>query len=80
MVNEREMMTLESVENKEFFEKLNKVYEEVEGTSEFGSRTEFYDEDGVLILAVEEQGEQTVFSFGLEDEYIMPRESVPIPA
>lgn len=80
MVNEREMMTLESVENKEFFEKLNKVYEEVEGTSEFGSRTEFYDEDGVLILVVEEQGEQTVFSFGLEDEYIMPRESVPIPA
>lgn len=80
MVNERAMMTLENVENKEFFEKLNKVYEEVEGTSEFGSRTEFYDEDGVLILAVEEQGEQTVFSFGLEDEYIMPRESVPIPA
>ena len=80
MVQERKTMTLENVENKEFFEKLNKVYEQVEGTSEFGSRTEFYDEDGVLILAVEEQGDQTVFSFGLEDDYVMPRETVPMPA
>lgn len=80
MVKERETMTLENVENKEFFEKLNNVYDQVEGTSEFGSRTEFYDEDGILILAVEEQGDKTVFSFGLDDEYIMPRESAPIPA
>lgn len=80
MVNERVTMTLENVENKEFFEKLNKVYEQVAGSEEFGSRTEFYDEDGVLILSVEEQGEGTVYSFGIDDEYTMPREMAPIPA
>lgn len=68
-----ESQVLEQVENKEFFDKLTKVYEECIGTETFGSRTEFYDEDGILIMSAEELVDKTVFSFGIDDEYIMPR-------
>lgn len=63
-------------ENKEFFEKLAKVWKETLGSETFGTRTEFYDEDGILIMSYEEQGENLLFTFGIDDEYLMPRKHI----
>ena len=49
----------------EFIEKIKKIYEECSGAESFGNTTEFYDEDGVVLMTasegVEEQGTITFF-------------------
>lgn len=54
----------------EFINKINKVYDECISYETYGSVTEFYDEDGIVLMTIsEEENGKLLFSFsGQNDE------------
>lgn len=54
---------MEKIQNS-FIEKINAVYDKCVGNETYGSTTEFFDEDGVVLMtATEEEGNRIVFTF-----------------
>lgn len=52
----------------EFVEKIQKIYDECSGYEVFGDVTEFYDEDGVVLMtATENQEEQGTITFSFTE-------------
>lgn len=59
---------MEKVENN-FIEKINRVYDQCSGYETYGSTTEFYDEDGVVLMtATEDEGNKIIFTFTEDSE------------
>ena len=51
-----------------FLEKIKKVYDQCVGNESYGGATEFYDEDGVVLMVIEDINQDTVrFTFTDED-------------
>ena len=58
----------------DFIEKINNVYEKCIGTSSYGSTTEFYDEDGIILMcATQDSNGKILFNFGEEDDYVFQK-------
>lgn len=55
------------VQNK-FIEKITQVHEKCSGFETYGSTTEFYDEDGVVLMTATEEGGKITFAFTEDDE------------
>ena len=53
---------MNNIEN-EFIKKINDVYDKCYGSETFGNVTEFYDEDGVVLMTSTEEGEKITFKF-----------------
>lgn len=57
---------MQTVENT-FIEKINDVYKKCSGFETYGETTEFFDEDGVVLMtAVEKEDNKILFTF-IED-------------
>lgn len=66
---EKERNISKDIEN-EFIEKINSVYKNCTGYEKFGQTTEFYDEDGAIVMtAEEEQDGQISFKFPDSDSF-----------
>lgn len=55
---------------KDFIEKINKVYDKCEGNESYGNVTEFYDEDGVVLMTAEDKDDKTIIFTFTDDESI----------
>lgn len=56
----------------DFLEKVKKVYENCVSKETYANITEFYDEDGVVLMTVEEpdnQPNKLIFSFSEDDKF-----------
>ena len=64
------MATEKTLLQNDFIEKINNVYEKCVGTSSYGSTTEFYDEDGVILMcATQNSNGKILFNFGEDDDF-----------
>lgn len=59
-----------NTDNNEFIEKINEVYKNSVGYEDFGNTTEFFDEDGCVVMTIQSlPNGRLLFSFGTEESY-----------
>lgn len=51
----------------EFITKINEVYDKCNGSEQYGDTTEFYDEDGVVLMTVTEDLSTNKLTFSFSD-------------
>lgn len=51
-----------------FITQINKVYNMCVGSDTYGSTTEFYDEDGVILMTATEENNKIIFKFTEDSE------------
>lgn len=54
----------------EFLDKIKNIYENAVGHETYGDTTEFYDEDGVVLMTATQRADgQVVFDFGENNQF-----------
>lgn len=54
----------------DFIQRINDVYRECYGFQNFGSTTEFYDEDGVVLMAATQESPENInFAFADDENF-----------
>lgn len=57
-------MEKRNVLENEFIERINEVYDKCTGFETYGNTTEFFDEDGVVLMTAEkEENKKIIFTF-----------------
>lgn len=58
---------MKKIEN-DFINKINEIYNKCSGHETYGSTTEFYDEDGVVLMTATEEDGKIIFAFTEDSE------------
>lgn len=53
----------------QFMSKIESIFHQCVGHETYGDVTEFYDEDGVVLMTAREEGENMLLSFGPGQEF-----------